>query len=62
MRSLRNMVSAFYPSTVLLCSSANEDDTEGCIEAMGRRLAKVVTVKNLFQANRLPQKNVYRTC
>lgn len=43
MRLLRNVVSAFYPSIVLLCSSSNEDDTEGCIQAMGKRLAKEIT-------------------
>ncbi|PFH32608.1 serine esterase (DUF676) protein [Besnoitia besnoiti] len=42
MRLLRNNIAAFYPAAAFLCSSANQEHTEGDIEVMGKRLADEV--------------------
>ncbi|PHJ23597.1 serine esterase protein [Cystoisospora suis] len=42
MRLLRNNISVFFPAATFLCSSANQDHTEGDIEMMGKRLADEV--------------------
>ncbi|KEP64413.1 UNVERIFIED_CONTAM: serine esterase (DUF676) protein [Hammondia hammondi] len=42
MRLLRNNIAVFFPAAAFLCSSANQDHTEGDIETMGKRLADEV--------------------
>lgn len=42
MRLLKNNISVTYGDAVLLCSGANQDNTEGDISEMGRRLADEV--------------------
>lgn len=42
MRLLRNNILLIHPEALVLCSLANEDNTEGDIEEMGKRLAKEV--------------------
>lgn len=43
MRAMKNYVSLALPKALCLCSSANEDLTEGSIELMGLNLSKEVT-------------------
>eukprot|EP00929_Paragymnodinium_shiwhaense_P091389 TRINITY_DN51362_c0_g2_i1.p1 TRINITY_DN51362_c0_g2~~TRINITY_DN51362_c0_g2_i1.p1 ORF type:complete len:785 (+),score=185.74 TRINITY_DN51362_c0_g2_i1:297-2651(+) len=43
MRLLRNNIALLYPGFLFLCSSANEEDTEGDIHSMGEHLADEVT-------------------
>jgi hypothetical protein len=42
MRLLKNNLSIVYPDSLYLCSSSNEDNTEGDIEDMGKNLAREV--------------------
>lgn len=42
MRTIKNQVSLYLPRALCLCSSANEDMTEGSIDLMGSNLAKEV--------------------
>jgi hypothetical protein len=42
MRALKNYVSLLLPGVYTLCSTANEDLTEGSIEDMGNNLASEV--------------------
>lgn len=42
MRALRNQITYVYPESVVLLSTANEDQTEGDIMEMGERLATEV--------------------
>ncbi|CBZ50429.1 f21m12.37 protein, related [Neospora caninum Liverpool] len=42
MRLLRNNIAVFFRGAAFLCSSANQDHTEGDIEMMGKRLADEV--------------------
>jgi hypothetical protein len=39
MRLLKNNIALLFPEAMFLCSSANEDHTEGDIQEMGVRLA-----------------------
>jgi hypothetical protein len=39
MRLFRNQIALLYPDSVILLSTANEDQTEGDIFEMGERLA-----------------------
>lgn len=43
MRLLQVIIRSRYPSSAFLCSSANEDNTDGDIEMMGINLAKEVS-------------------
>lgn len=42
MRLMKNNISLLYPDTVVLCSTSNEENTEGDISDMGIRLAQEV--------------------
>merc|ERR1712186_225713 len=42
MRLMKNNIALIYPKSIFLCSSANEDDTEGDVEHMGAHLAAEV--------------------
>jgi hypothetical protein len=42
MRLLKNNIALLFPEAMFLCSSANEDQTEGDISEMGVRLAQEV--------------------
>jgi hypothetical protein len=42
-RLIKNNISVLYPNSLLLCSEANQDDTEDDIFKMGERLAKEVS-------------------
>ena len=42
MRLLKNNIALLHPEAMFLCSSANEDYTEGDIQEMGVRLAQEV--------------------
>jgi len=44
MRLLRNHLAVQHPEALFLCSSSNEDYTEGDISEMGVRLAQEVTL------------------
>lgn len=46
MRLLQIIIKSRYPQTLFLCSSANEDYTEGDIEVMGKNLAQEI-ISNL---------------
>lgn len=43
MRALKNHVALALPRVLCMCSSANEDMTEGSIDQMGKNLANEVT-------------------
>lgn len=43
MRLMKNIIALLYPNALYLCSTANEDDTDGDIEKMGKNLANEVT-------------------
>lgn len=43
MRLLKNNLCTLHPEAMLLCSSANEENTEGDIGDMGQKLAKEVS-------------------
>lgn len=43
MRQIKNNIALLYPRALYLCSTANEEDTEGDIEQMGANLAEEVT-------------------
>lgn len=47
MRLLKNNIALLFPEAMFLCSSANEDHTEGDIDEMGERLA--IEVRNYVQ-------------
>lgn len=53
MRLLKNSISMAFPSVVFLCSTANEDDTEGNIEVMGRKLAEVRHLNYFFTVKQM---------
>jgi hypothetical protein len=42
MRLLKNNIALLFPEAMFLCSSANEDQTEGDIQKMGESLAQEV--------------------
>merc|ERR1719487_2710204 len=42
MRLMKNNVALLYPDAIFLCSSSNEDNTEGDMNEMGIRLAQEV--------------------
>ena len=42
MRLLKNNISLLFPEAMFLCSSSNEDQTEGDIFEMGVRLSQEV--------------------
>ena len=44
MRLFKDNLSVKYPDAMFLASSANEDDTEGDIENMGKKLADEVKI------------------
>jgi len=44
MRLFKNNLSILYPNALFLCSSQNEDQTEGDIFDMGKNLANEVTM------------------
>ena len=43
MRLLKNNIALLFPEAMFLCSSANEDHTEGDIFEMGQRLAQEIS-------------------
>lgn len=43
MKLLRNHLNYMHPEAMFLCSSINEDNTEGDISDMGEKLASEVT-------------------
>jgi hypothetical protein len=42
MRTIKNQVAITLPNVMCLCSTANEDFTDGSIEEMGKKLASEV--------------------
>ncbi len=51
MRNLRNQIAEAYPDSVILLSSANENNTDGDIMEMGERLAYEVKQYIQFSCN-----------
>lgn len=43
MKLLKNYLNFLHPESMFLCSSINEDSTEGDIDEMGKKLAEEVT-------------------
>lgn len=49
MKILKNYINTLHPESMFLCSSINEDATEGDIQEMGKNLAQ--EVRNYINEN-----------